>query len=140
MVTSESRAAIELVIPAKGSDMYPLTRLSVRASLVFGLTLLSLGSGDLKVEATRGSSTTDWTRQPPARRADHPATKRQISDTYGRLPLSFEKNEGQTDAHVEFLSRGPGRALFLSSGGEAVFALGGTSSATVPSTPVRCCV
>ena len=32
---------------------------------------------------------------------------------YGRLPLQFEENRGQTDAQVRFLSRGSGYALFL---------------------------
>jgi len=32
---------------------------------------------------------------------------------YGRLPLQFEENRGQTDAQVRFLSRGAGYALFL---------------------------
>src|SRR5260370_458355 len=41
---------------------------------------------------------------------------------YGRLPLSFEPNEGQTDPQVKFLSRGHGYALFLTST-EAVLAL-----------------
>jgi len=33
--------------------------------------------------------------------------------SYGKLPLSFEINQGQTDPQVEFLSRGRGYALFL---------------------------
>ncbi len=33
--------------------------------------------------------------------------------TYGRLPLSFEENQGQVDSQVEFLSRGRGYTLFL---------------------------
>jgi hypothetical protein len=33
--------------------------------------------------------------------------------TYGKLPLSFEANQGQTDPSVKFLSRGRGFALFL---------------------------
>ena len=41
---------------------------------------------------------------------------------YGRLPLSFEPNEGQTDPRVKFLSRSDGYALFLTST-EAVLAL-----------------
>src|SRR5271165_3529158 len=41
---------------------------------------------------------------------------------YGKLPLSFEANTGQTDAHVKFLSRGRGYSLFLT-GKEAVIAL-----------------
>ena len=32
---------------------------------------------------------------------------------FGNLPLSFEENEGQTDARVRFLARGPGYRLFL---------------------------
>jgi hypothetical protein len=39
-------------------------------------------------------------------------TPRGIAD-YGKLPLSFEANQGQTDKQVKFLSRGPGYALFL---------------------------
>src|SRR5512142_1568997 len=38
------------------------------------------------------------------------------------LPLSFESNQGQTDAQVKFLSRGPGYNLFLTQD-EAVLAL-----------------
>lgn len=32
---------------------------------------------------------------------------------YGRLPLAFEQNQGQTDSEVKFLARGAGYALFL---------------------------
>jgi hypothetical protein len=32
---------------------------------------------------------------------------------YAHLPLSFERNDGQTDARVKFVSRGPGYTLFL---------------------------
>src|SRR5262245_57992823 len=32
---------------------------------------------------------------------------------YGRLPLVFEPNQGQTDAKVKFLARGGGFTLFL---------------------------
>ena len=39
----------------------------------------------------------------------------QISEAYGKLPLSFEANAGQTDGQVKFLSRGNGYGLFLTS-------------------------
>ena len=45
-----------------------------------------------------------------------------IVESYGKLPLSFEANQGQTDAKVKFLSRGSGYTLFLT-GDEAVFSL-----------------
>jgi len=41
---------------------------------------------------------------------------------YGKLPLGFEANEGQTDSRVRFLSRGSGYLLYLTPG-EAVLAL-----------------
>lgn len=42
--------------------------------------------------------------------------------SYGKLPLQFEANQGQTDARVKFFSRGSGYTLFLT-GDEAVFSL-----------------
>ena len=44
------------------------------------------------------------------------------SDAYGALPLSFELNQGQTDARVKFLARSEGYVLFLTAT-EAVMAL-----------------
>jgi len=41
------------------------------------------------------------------------AGKARIVENYGKLPLSFEKNQGQTDKKVKFLSRGGGYTLFL---------------------------
>ena len=38
-----------------------------------------------------------------------------VSEAYGRLPLSFEANRGQSRASVKFLSRGDGYSLFLTS-------------------------
>jgi Beta-propeller repeat/HYDIN/CFA65/VesB-like, Ig-like domain/Abnormal spindle-like microcephaly-assoc'd, ASPM-SPD-2-Hydin len=46
------------------------------------------------------------------------------SSQYGSLPLSFEKNVGQTDAQVKFLARGAGYSLFLTSD-ETVLRLNG---------------
>jgi hypothetical protein len=51
-----------------------------------------------------------------------PAVSARVVEAYGKLPLSFEPNQGQTDARVKFLSRGPAYTLFLTSD-EAVLAL-----------------
>jgi YVTN family beta-propeller protein len=45
-----------------------------------------------------------------------------LAESYGRLPLSFEPNAGQTDPRVKFLSHGGGHTLFLTST-EAVLSL-----------------
>jgi len=39
------------------------------------------------------------------------------ADAYGRLPLSFEPNRGQVSSAVQFLSHGPGFALYLTGTG-----------------------
>src|SRR3989442_15831262 len=44
------------------------------------------------------------------------------SETYGRLPLHFEANLGQTHEDVRFLARGSGYSLYLTAG-EAVLVL-----------------
>jgi len=51
-----------------------------------------------------------------------PVKQRLLLEGYGKLPLSFEANQGQTDRQVKFLSRGRGYTLFLTSN-EAVLAL-----------------
>ncbi len=57
------------------------------------------------------------------------AAKSPIVDSYGKLPLSFEANQGQTDSRVKFLSRGKGYTLFLSPT-EAVLSLKSAESET----------
>ena len=48
--------------------------------------------------------------------------KFKIQNAYGRLPLRFEANQGQTDARVRFLARGSGYTIFLTAD-EAVLSL-----------------
>ncbi len=50
------------------------------------------------------------------------ATDARISESYGKLPLQFEANRGQTQKDVQFLSRGAGYSLYLT-GNEAVLVL-----------------
>ena len=57
--------------------------------------------------------------------ASAPAT---VKADYGKLPLSFEPNLGQTDTRVKFLARGSGYGLFLTAN-EAVLRLRNDSNA-----------
>ena len=69
-----------------------------------------------------------WPGQPvPVSRPTPPdeATQAQVKEAYGKLPLSFEANQGQTDARVKFLARGGGYSLFLTSE-EVVLILNGS--------------
>ena len=57
------------------------------------------------------------------------ATQAKVVENYGKLPLSFEANQGQTDARVKFLSRTSAYSLFLTAD-EAVLALRGKKENT----------
>ena len=46
-----------------------------------------------------------------------PLAAASLAANYGNLPLSFERNDGQTHAQVKFLSRGGGYSMFLTSNG-----------------------
>ena len=43
------------------------------------------------------------------------ATRKRIAAGYGKLPLAFEENLGQTDSRVKYFSRGNDYRLFLTS-------------------------
>ncbi len=50
------------------------------------------------------------------------ANQARLAENYGKLPLSFEANHGQTDPSVKFLSRGSGYSLYLTDS-TAIFSL-----------------
>ncbi len=62
------------------------------------------------------------------------ATRARVNESYGKLPLSFEANQGQQEKSVKFLSRGSGSNLFLTNR-EAVLVL--TKSDTPAPVPAR---
>ena len=59
---------------------------------------------------------------PAAQARANQATHARLLQNYGKLRLSFEANQGQTDARVKFLSRGRGYTLFMTAD-EAVLSL-----------------
>jgi beta-propeller repeat-containing protein/ASPM-SPD-2-Hydin domain-containing protein/HYDIN/CFA65/VesB family protein len=63
-----------------------------------------------------------------------------VQANYGKLPLTFEANHGQTGSQVKFLSRGPGYTAFLTSDGVVLSLraepIGGSSATTaIPAAP-----
>jgi Beta-propeller repeat len=71
----------------------------------------------------RGAARSSATSLPP-----------RLKEIYGRLPLAFEANEGQTDSRVQFLSRGNGYTLFLT-GNQAVLTLAKADANVEPRHP-----
>jgi hypothetical protein len=60
--------------------------------------------------------------------AQSAGVKQTAAAEYGKLPLSFEANEGQADRSVEYLSRGRGYAMALRPGQMALRLRGGAGS------------
>src|SRR6266550_191237 len=42
-----------------------------------------------------------------------PAVSSSVNNQYGKIPLSFEPNVGQSDAQVQYIARANGYSLFL---------------------------
>ena len=82
-----------------------------RAVFVLGIVcLLTSFASVIFVAARNDKDESTPNTVPPS--SDAPARAR-IAEHFGRLPLSFEINKGQTDQSVKFLSRGSGYELFL---------------------------
>src|SRR5438093_11907785 len=96
-----------------------LTRYSTKSRLVLSLAAIALTSW---ATFTGYTARLDKVKNPTglanvATRTK--ATERtNINTNYGKLPLSFEANRGQTDASVKYLARGGGYNIFLT-GAEA---------------------
>jgi hypothetical protein len=66
---------------------------------------------------------------PVAPAADTAAARGALLAAYGKLPLTFEVNQGQSDARVKFLAHGAGYTVFLT-GKEATLLLNGQPGKT----------
>ncbi len=66
----------------------------------------------------------------------HAPDSARIVEGYGKLPLAFEANQGQSDPQVKFLSRGAGYSLFLTADA-AVLALQPSAPSPLGAGPVK---
>ena len=95
-----------------------LSRWTVRLSLSLAAIILSLTPDEGRGQMILGQA--------------NAAKTAAIVESYGRLTLNFEENQGQTDPAVRFLSRSNGRELYFTNA-EAVLVL----SKPAPVNPVR---
>jgi Beta-propeller repeat len=79
-------------------------------------------SGPLAVAGYEPTSSNTMPNSPTTQASAAPTARSRLAKSYGKLPLSFEANQGQTARQVKYLSRGPGYTLFLTKN-EAVLAL-----------------
>ena len=89
-----------------------VTVLVLLSSLIFTIFSSSIGAASPKSGGGAAVPKTAGDNQPRIR----------IVNRYGKIPLAFERNNGQTAPQVKFLSRGVGYTLFLTPT-EAVLAL-----------------
>ena len=73
---------------------------AVASATILGVIVAGLGSTFLQADTPTASQPTSHTHT-------------RVLESYGRLPLHFERNDGQVDASVRFLARGSGYSLFL---------------------------
>ncbi len=76
---------------------------------IFGMLWLAVVS----FHSTPGDSPRISTPAKPASAQRPEAAKLEVMNAYGKLPLRFEANQGQTHLQVKFLSHGSGYALYL---------------------------
>ncbi|HEV8129774.1 MAG TPA: hypothetical protein VGQ81_00865, partial [Acidobacteriota bacterium] len=85
------------------------TRFFLHIVLLFtglvALSATSMGEAGNSFDAPKNRSVA------PSQSGAHSQTR--VSESYARLPLYFETNQGQTDPRVKFLSHGAGHTLFL---------------------------
>ncbi len=100
----------------------PLTRQLTGLILALGLLLNLIAPSivtlwqPVPASVVNQSRTAQQSKQSSTQSA-HPDSmaqgKERMSEAYGKLPISFEVNQGQTDESVRFLARGSGYGLFL---------------------------
>jgi Beta-propeller repeat/Domain of unknown function DUF11 len=93
----------------------PRVLLILAVMLVGGAGLIALDAGGARLGTNTRPGHRPGSQNPFA-------SPQRIASAYGRLPLSFEANQGQSDSRVKFLARGSGYGLYLT-GDEAVLAL-----------------
>ena len=101
--------------------MWHLSHSSLRfISLIAAFVLVTAWKSDLARTSTGQAHGSDSVAA--RSKGNSTSTTSRLSSAYGTLPISFEMNQGQTDASVQFLARGAGYILFLTPG-EAVLSL-----------------
>lgn len=100
----------------------------LRSISQYALLALGIALGPVDPEESRGSGMAST--EPAPASATMESARPHVAAVYGKLPLSFETNCGQTDQQVRFFSRGTGYALFLTAT-EAVLRLNQPTAANV---------
>jgi hypothetical protein len=98
-----------------------------RVKVLLAVTLLAGGALTLSLLSPKPTMGNFAQAPAPGSPVLQHANPQQARDAYGKLPMAFEPNVGQTDARVKFMARGSKYGLFLTNH-EAVLSLVHASS------------
>jgi hypothetical protein len=86
----------------------PARRWIVSSLILVGVTIL-FGALSMTDRGRRQ----DTSSRPPTGNDPGAAARTRVAEAYGKLPMMFQANAGQTDPRVKFTARGAGYSLFL---------------------------
>lgn len=122
----------------------PSTILLLRRIVLLGfiVIILTLAPANIALSAFSSRPTDETAVRAAGIRNDLPLLSRgrgpgsvRVAESYGKLPLSFERNAGQTDSRVDFLARTSLGSIFLTQT-EAVLALTESNSIAFRENPL----
>ena len=89
--------------------------------VVVTFLFIHVGRNATATSPDRRMSSTNPISQPAAfNQVADPQTNAGLNSTYGKLPISFEANSGQTDMRVKFTAQGEGYRVFLTGNGAVI--------------------
>ncbi len=88
--------------------------ITISAAWIIAILLFAMASTGVLQREKVLTFTSDNVRNRAASVSPEPPDPGELEGRYGKLPINFEPNVGQTDENVRFLGRGHGYALFLS--------------------------
>src|SRR5438128_7498141 len=95
----------------------PLRRAHRAFAFMLAFVLVTSCAFVLPARTSGRAARADGERQTPAPNpsTQTPAapTQAEVAEAYGKVGMSFEPNQGQTDEQVKFLARGAGYTVFL---------------------------
>jgi hypothetical protein len=105
------------------SPIQPRLRLNFYPKLVFAVLALWILAGGFLLDANHHAKMSSKANiAGTSQRETTLESRRQVLSEYGKLPLAFEPNRGQSDPAVKYMARGSGYTLFLTSN-EAVLSM-----------------
>jgi hypothetical protein len=122
--------------PAGRLSLPVICGLSVLLALAAGAMYLSAGPAIRPHDAHPTASVAKPHFVNASFSANTDASHQRVLNAYGRLPLAFDANQGQTDPQVKYVARGNGYSLFLTSN-KAVLSMSSGSSSPLRDAMIR---